>query len=80
MDFWGFDRYQLRTMKPNFNDGIVTLHNMQLSQMIFTTAMLRMTEYFAQLLKVIPNDAIEYGVCKSPLAVNCNCVCISDRF
>jgi len=34
-------------------------------------AMLHVIEYFAKLFKIIRNDTLEYGVCKSIFAARC---------
>jgi len=43
-------------------------------------ALLRVVEYFAKSLKVIRNDTIDSGVCKSLLVFHCNDVCISYAY
>ena len=49
----------------------------QLSQR--DSATLRVIEYFAKSLKLIRNDTVEYGVCKSLLVFHWNDVCMSYR-
>jgi len=42
--------------------------------------MLHVIQYFTKSLKVISNDTLEYGMCKSLLVFHCNYVCISYRY
>ena len=43
-------------------------------------AMFRVIEYFAKSLKVIRNDTVKWGVCKSLSVFHWNYVCVSYRF
>jgi len=42
--------------------------------------MLHVIEYFAKSLKVIPNDTVEKGMCKSLLVFHCYYASTSYRF